>query len=370
VTARLLFVAGERGSRALAAGCMASAADAGMTAVLVDARQPADAESAAGLAAAGRLLVELGSDGLSAEEWSALAGFGELAALERARRAMPEADIVVVDAGDLARLRDIVRAPHSLVRLLDATLTPRLAMWRTPEDLVDDADIAREPVFDALSRARADAARLARLLESSDTSARIVVGTEELDVQEARRHWALLSMLGLRVDGIAIHPYPAKKQARARKEADRVRARLARDVAPTAVWSGGPRIDACRPSPKGSTVAEGQASAAVLRESTLVIDGFDVQIPLVGAARSAALVGVQGPDLVVGLDGCLRWVPLPSVLQRCRPADAVRTATGVTVAFGPDPRVWPTDASTGDEPTGDEPTGDEPTGEDSHGGVL
>ena len=56
-------------------------------------------------------------------------------------------------------------------------MTPRLAMWRTPEDLAEDGEggqgAAAEPLFDVLSRARALQVRLVRMVEASQTTVRL-----------------------------------------------------------------------------------------------------------------------------------------------------------------------------------------------------
>jgi len=70
-------------------------------------------------------------------------------------------------------------------------------------------------------------------------------------------------------------------------------------------------------------------------------DGYRLAIPLRGEARRRARVGVQDDRLVVSLDGVHAWHELPSLLRRCEPLGAARTATGVTIRWSPDAGVWP-----------------------------
>ncbi len=118
----------------------------------------------------GRLFAELGAEPVVAEAWSSLAGVAHLSTLSRILRALTAGavDVVIVDCGDHRRARELVELPSVLERLLDAALTPRLAMWRSTGSAGEAA------VFDAVSSARHEVVRMRQALEHPATSLRLV----------------------------------------------------------------------------------------------------------------------------------------------------------------------------------------------------
>ncbi len=251
----------------------------------------------------GRLMGGLGAEPLPASIWTSLAAFGQLSALWTAREltAEPDVDVVVLEVGPGDRAREIIELPGTLVRLLDAALTPQLAMWRTTEDASGSA-------FDGLSRLRGELNRLIAMLEHPRTLVRLVVEPDA--VGETVRLMPVFPLLGVGVEGVA-----------ARVVGD--------DGAVSADWFVGPWPDPVRLT---------AASLSVLGDAD---GGYDLLVPLVGDARREAVVGRCGPDLIVEYAGRQRWLPLPGVLVRCTAEHAVREAPGLRVRFAPDPALWP-----------------------------
>lgn len=336
---RLLLLSGPggAGTSTLAAAAVADLADEGLRATLVDAADPADQESADLLAATlGRVLADMGADGLVREAWAALPGLSELTALRRAAAALsePSIDVVVLDCGPLAQALRLVALPEVLVRLLDAAMTPTTAMWR---------DEVEPSVFTALSHARAEAHRLSAVLAHPRTSLRVVTTPEAADAAIAA--CVDVALLGTAVDGIAVTGVVRRKDDA--KVADRHRrtmADLGAAVEPVLVWRAGRRH---RAAPQGRSVSADLPRCPSIAPDLGVRatdDGFVAMVPLPSGATEVR-VARHGEHLVIATDRATRWVPLPSVLTRCR-VDAVRRREGgLVVECSPDPAVWPKAAS-------------------------
>lgn len=336
---RLLLLSGPggAGTSTLAASAVAELAHEGLRTALVDATDPVDHDSADLLAGTlGRVLADMGADGLVLEAWAALPGLAELTALRRSAAALsdPAIDVVIVDCGPLANARRLVALPQVLIRLLDAAMTPTTAMWR------DDAD---PTVFASLSHARAEAHRLSAILTHPRTSLRIVTTPEAADAAIAA--CVDIALLGTAVDGVAVTRVARRKDDS--QVADRHRSALAdlgAAVPPVLVWRAGRRH---RATPQGRSVGADLPRCEPIEPDLGVRatdDGFIAVVPLPSGA-AAVRVARHGDQLVVATDHATRWVPLPSVLSRCR-VDAVRRRDeGLVLECSPDPALWPKAAS-------------------------
>lgn len=337
---RLVLVSGS--DRALASEfaevCVSALRTDGAPVALVSAADPPDPctlDAVAGTA--GMLLAEVGADPVVAASWSGLVGLSGLSALLRAGVAMAEGAVVVVDAGDARDAVGLVQLPGILLRLLDAALTPRLAMWRGPDD--------GPGPFDACSSARLQVLDLVRAIESR-SSARLVSGPDLRAADRAISSAATLSMLGVPVSGVALHRWPRKSEGasgRARREAEAALAALRGALVDIPVWkSPAPG----RAAPKGRSAADLLDEGHGLRADRLEARShaeqtWDLDLALLVPARERVQVGVQGDQLVLGFDGAWRWLDLPPVLRRCAATQAVRTAEGLRVRFEADPSRWP-----------------------------
>ena len=354
MTPRLILMSGlgGAGTSTLAEATVCAAVENGASAALVDAsgsgRGKAAPAALQSLVAGtlGLVARTAGAEGVAPELWSGLPSAALAAALDEIREVRASVDLVVVDAGPLGRLRDLVLLPSVMTGLLDACLTPRMAMWRAPGAVQD----GEGELFPGLSRARTEAVRWHSMLVDPGTSVRLVGRPTKDAVDALTRAAAVSLLLGMNVEGVALPRFPRRKDGDlpfARKGALAAQRRL--EASGLTVWRPSP----ARPVPKGSEAAQLLGSTAgVLRAPSLAVTqegrDFILAIPLFGPALEAARVGTQGTDLVVEYEGVHRWIELPSVLQRCTPVDVVRTSSGLTMRWSPDEGLWPSTRGGGD----------------------
>ena len=290
----------------------------------------------------GRLLAGLGAEPLPPETWWGLPGLDALAVLHRIRQSLadPSLDAVVVDCGDLSRARDLISLPGVLLRLLDAAMTPRLAMWRP----ADGPSGSAETAFDALSRARDEVARMQSAILHPATTMRLVTVAQEEAVSRTLRAVTVFGVLGVGVDGLVAHRYPRKSDGWPRAAMDEHARQLERLRAGSdgiAVWKS---PDSPRAVPKGRSAMGPLGRVHVLDAEQITVrasdEEFMLDLPLSGSAAGDVRVGLCAEQIVLAVDGVHRWLDLPSVLRRCRPTQAVRTTAGLRVEFVPDPLSW------------------------------
>lgn len=335
----LLSGVGGSGTTTLAAATADALRAEGMSTVLIDGTGDAPVDPAAQallVAPARRLLGDAGADAIVPEAWTGLAGLSALSVLLEAEAALGSAEAVVIDLGGHARAREVVQLPGTLVRLLDAALTPRLAMRRPADD--------DEGLFESLSAMRAAAFRLDRMLTRPTTTMRLVTQPKAEGIERTASALAVLSTLGVGIDGVIVNRYPRSSEGWPKAVMTRAAAALAAmtsaaDGVP--VWKSTARL---HPAPKGASVLGPFGRVRVLDADQLPVvvgdEELSIELPLAARARDRGRVGVQGESLVVEVDGVLRWLPLPPVLRRCRPVAAERTDAGVRVVFVPDPATW------------------------------
>ncbi|MFD0572947.1 hypothetical protein ACFQ0T_31570 [Kitasatospora gansuensis] len=77
-------------------------------------------------------------------------------------------------------------------------------------------------------------------------------------------------------------------------------------------------------------------------EDRLAEDGLLLwHLALPGADRAELELVRRGDELVVGLGGYRRLLPLPAALRRCTVSGAALTDGTLTVRFTPDRDLWP-----------------------------
>ena len=335
----LLSGVGGSGTTTLAAATADALRTEGVSATLIDGTGDAPVDPAAQallVAPARRLLGEAGADAIVPEAWAGLAGLSALSVLLQAEAALGSSGAVVVDVGGHARARELAQLPGTLVRLLDAALTPRLAM-RRPAD-------GDEGLFEVLAAMRGNALRLDRMLTRPGTTMRLVTQPKADGIDRTASALAMMSTLGIGIDGIIVNRYPRSSEGWPKAVMSRAAAALvamteAADGVP--VWKSTARL---RPAPKGASPLGSFGRVQVLDADQLTVtvgdEELSIDLPLTTRARDRARVGVQGEWLVVEVDGVHRWLTLPPVLRRCRPLAAERTDAGVRVVFVPDPATW------------------------------
>lgn len=293
--------------------------------------------------ALGRLLLDAGTDPVLPEEWADLPAAALARQWQQIASARASADVVVIDGGSLARVRELVALPGVLLRLLDAAVTPRTAMWR-------DAS-GGTGLFDALSLARAEALAWQSVLVAESTSLRLVSRPTLDSVPSLLRTAGVLTMLGVRLDGVIVNRWPRRRDdaPRAdRQQALDTREALEDGLPGVPVWRSTSRL---RPVPKGHVVSDIVGSTRPDRRGSGHDDGGDgiersnddyiLTVALLPVVRDGARVGVQGERLVLAFDGMHAFTPLPPVLRRCIPREARRVREGLAIRWTPDPDLWP-----------------------------
>lgn len=282
---------------------------------------------------------EVGADPLVGEAWSGLPGIDHVSAWQRIAASGAHHDVVVVAGGTHSRTRELVGAPRALLRLLDAVLTPRTAMWRSRSGA---------GVFDEVSRVRAEVCRWVRIVEDEASTARLLCRPELAEVDRMLDAAAHLRLQGLAVEGMAVTHYPRGKEPWpdwVRASARSALARVEENNEGAVVWRSTSRL---RPVPKGRKPASiwfaGGERGAVIDADLQPEEGeggFDLAVRLPARVSRNADLGTTSSHLVIAFDGAYRWLELPGVLQRCTLESARRVNGGWRLRWVPDPGLWP-----------------------------
>lgn len=343
---RVIWFAGTSGAgtSTLVADTAAEILAEGRHVVVVDASCP---EFASGegppplpmLSAVAFIAGEVGAESLSPEAWMDLPGRDVLTTWGLITAARDDADVVLVDAGSLTTLREFVTLPSVLGRLLDAMTTPRAAMWRTA---------AGDAVFDEIASARAQVHRWMRVVESEETTARLVCRPERRDADRLLREAAVLSLHGLTVEGMVVSRMPRAKEGwpgHVLSEARECLARLESEAQGALVWKSTSRRRCVPRAQEAAAVWSSVGSAMTFRDGRLAVipcdDGFETVIPLRMPARAEARLGTTSTHIIMEFDGTHRWLERPAVLQRCDVVSARRVDGGLRLQWAPNPDVWP-----------------------------
>ena len=266
----------------------------------------------------GSLIV--GPDPIPADVWSVLPGIRELSLLLAAGDAASAGSTVVIDAGTTSDAVRLVSLPSVVLRIVDALLTPDVAMIRTGRG---------ENGFEALSELRASLARVTRLLHSPSTVARVAMDVDDNMVAELMTVTAAFAAHGVGLDAVVV-----VRRTGERDIADAIVERVKKSG--VRVWATGRRR---RPCPTGTQVNEVLSRTRALTESELDVihdrDHYVLVVPL-----AADRVGIDGEDLVIDVAGTLRWVPLPAALRRCTAVSGRRWRGTVEITFAPDAERW------------------------------
>ncbi len=228
----------------------------------------------------GRLAGQIGSDPLPDPAWWSLPTIRQLSALWAARDALanPEVNEVLLASRSVQGMRELVEAPAVCKRLVDAAMTPRVAMWRgggEPESAV--------PLFDSLATARQDLGQMLAMLEDPHTVARVP-------------DWDVVACAQFGVLGVAVDSWRS--------------------------WA---------PALSANSVDVVQTAS-----------GYDLLVQIPDWATSLVRLGRSGDNLVVAVDDVHRWLPLDPVVRRCHAIDAVVAADGLRIRFEPDSSQWRT----------------------------
>lgn len=349
-SSRVIVLAGDggAGTTTFARRTANEMRDLGLSVAEVDASGDEVGDPSAAVVAAlqetlGLLWREAGAEAVLPEQWGGLVGISLLDAWHRIVLARRASDAVVVDAGSLARLRDLAAAPGTLLGLLDAAMTPRSAMWRPSSS---DASL-----FESLSALRMSVREWSAVLQGPRTSARLVARPDAAAIPRLLRTREQVTLVGLLVDGIVVSQAPGKgdhgRKAERRTALD-MRDEYRTRVPAVPVWHSTRRIAV---APRGMSAVDVLVDPGTCtpRASTMVVDdvggGYTLRIPLRDVAGDVR-VGVHGASLVLALDGGHAWHELPAVLARCEPVVAYRTEEGLAVRWEPVRDLWTSSLST------------------------
>ena len=302
----------------------------------------------------------LGVEPLDAEELTALPGARELALLDLLR-SLPGSDtagpfqgfgVVVVDAPPVPQLLTALALPAQLDAYLARLLPEERQAARALRPVL--AGLAGVPMpsqwlFEARAWASAELADVRAALDAPGSTVRLVVAPPRgpRARTQLRRTRAALALHRLPLESVLVNG---------------VEVAGTDDWADTSAWGGVPVHavpDLGREPEYGdlaglaepaalATWPEGPVRAARERNSWTVEDRLGTpdgvlvwRIPLPGAERGDLDLVRRGDELLLGVAGHRRTVPLPSALRRCTVAGAALRDGELTVRFAPDPSLWP-----------------------------
>lgn len=302
----------------------------------------------------------LGVEPLEADELTALPGARELALLDLLR-ALPGAayDLVVVDAPPVAQLLTALSLPAQLDAYLARLLPDERQAARALRPVL--AGLAGVPMpsqwlFEARAWASAELADVRAALDAPGTTVRLVV----VPPRGPRARAQLRRMRA----GLALHRLPLESVLVNGADATEAEAAL---LAPgersdATAWEGlpvhavpdlgreperGDLFELAEPAalaawPEGPVRAARERTAWTVEDRLGTPEGVLVwRIPLPGAERGDLDLVRRGDELLLGVAGHRRTVPLPSALRRCTVAGAALRDGELTVRFAPDPSLWP-----------------------------
>jgi arsenite-transporting ATPase len=296
----------------------------------------------------------LGVAPLEAEELTVLPGARELALLDLLR-GLPGADaydLVVVDAPPVTQLVSALALPAQVDAYLARLLPDERQAARALRPVL--AGLAGVPMpsqwlFEARAWASAELADVRAALDAAGTTVRLVVAPPRGPRARAqlRRMRAGLALHQLPLESVLVNGTDVPK---------------ADDWADATAWGGVPvhavpdlgrepeRGDlaglaepaALADWPEGPVRAAREATDWTVEDRLDTSDGVLVwHIPLPGAERGDLDLVRRGDELLLGVAGNRRTVPLPSALRRCTVAGAALRDGELTVRFAPDPSLWP-----------------------------
>ncbi|MFF4155595.1 ArsA family ATPase [Streptomyces sp. NPDC001678] len=304
----------------------------------------------------------LGATPLDPEELTELPGAEPLALLAALRAAHTATgwDLLVVDMPPLLETVALLGLPEQLGRYLRRLLPPERQAARALRPML--AQLAGVPMpaqrlYETAERWQRELAAVRDVLESPDTTVRLVAepGPQALAALRAAR--AGLALQGCRIDSLVANrllpedstdPWLAALAAE-RRDAHKT---LCEEFLADGVTVR--ELPHLGRAPQGPDDLEILAARATLPtadhppaepwavEDRLATDGMLIwRIPLPGATRDGLGLVRRGDELVVSAGPFRRVLTLPSALRRCGVAGAGLHDGELCVRFVPDPGLWP-----------------------------
>ncbi len=300
-----------------------------------------------------------GFDSLRAEELTVLPGAEELLALLEVREHALSGrwDAVLVDCAPTGETLRLLALPEALDWYVNRVVPTELKVVRALRPLLGPAvglPAPRPEVWEAAEQLQARLLEVQHVLQSSETSVRLVLTPESVVVAEARRSLTQLSLYGYGVDAVIANRVFAEGGDEWRSGWAESQAKVLDEVVSsfdplpvlTSCYQSGEPLGAEALSALGREVYGDQdplAGGSLAEPVQVARDGANyvmtLRLPLVEKA-SLDLARV-GDELVVSVGGRRRLFALPSALRRCEIRGAKVEGDALLIRFEPDNDVFP-----------------------------
>lgn len=335
--ARLLLLSGTggAGTSTLAVRIAELSARAGLRTHLIDLSDLRDRQAAREAATSwlGTLVAEamLGSvaDPLLADELTTLPGVdGFLALAAIADAADDDAlDVLIVDAGPLGALEELLMLPAALDLLAESLMTPEQAIAGGTG---------------MLAELRTELARIESVLSREETTVRLVADADVSVLPRIRRTMTVACLHEVTIDVVYAAKVPRKADGwpkqwgRGRRAAARfLRAELPIEVERLDYATG----DVATALPRD--IADLSVRRRLPKSQVLAGDGrFRWRIPAEGCEAAAVRIGRADDRAVIDVGGVRRVRSLPSVIRRCRIERVVIDGAMLEFDCAPDEDAW------------------------------
>ena len=281
-----------------------------------------------------------GIDSLRAEELTVLPGAEELLALLEVREHALSGrwDAVIVDCGPTGETLRLLALPEALDWYLQRVLPSELKLVRALRPLLGPAmglPTPKPEVWEAAEQLQRQLVDVQRVLQSPETSVRLVLTPESVVVAEARRSFTQLALFGYRVDAVIANRVFDSAGDDWRRGWASTQDRVLNDVAdsfdPLPVLTG--RYQEAEPVGAAALAALGTdvyrntdplvgSEATELMSIAPTHDGYEVTLHLPLVDKSTLELTRVGDEIAITVSGRRRLLALPTALRRCEVAGA------------------------------------------------
>ena len=281
-----------------------------------------------------------GIDSLRAEELTVLPGAEELLALLEVREHALSGrwDAVIVDCGPTGETLRLLALPEALDWYLQRVLPSELKVVRALRPLLGPAmglPTPKPEVWEAAEQLQRQLVDVQRVLQSPETSVRLVLTPESVVVAEARRSFTQLALFGYRVDAVIANRIFDSAGDEWRRGWASTQDRVLNDVAdsfdPLPVLTG--KYQEAEPVGAAALAALGAdvyrstdplagSEATEFMSIGPTHDGYEVTLRLPLVDKSSLELTRVGDELAITVSGRRRLLALPTALRRCEVAGA------------------------------------------------
>ncbi|MFF8806882.1 ArsA family ATPase [Streptomyces omiyaensis] len=306
-------------------------------------------------ARSGTVLDLLGASPFEDAELTELPGSRQFALLRAVREAAAgDHDLAVVDLPPLREALTVLALPEQLRRYLRRLLPPERQAARALRPML--AQLAGVPMpaqwlYETTARWERELAAVQAVVESPDTSVRLVVEPGPAAAATLRDARLGLALQGLALDAVIANrllpaasedPWLAALTAQQHRHLAELRAGagdLLHELPHLGRDPRGPEDLALLAAGPGLPPAAAPAPSVEDRRAE---DGVLVwHLPLPGAVKQELSLVRRGDELLLGAGPFRRTLPLPPVLRRCTVTGAGLVDGDLAIRFAPDPGLWP-----------------------------